>query len=106
MKNIANIEMNNFTVSGKNMDLYDLNNILKVARENGCIFLHINKLTIKIYSHLRYLNISFYLKFQIPMCHRQFFKVISQNRDYADYFCNDGNKPFHFACQKMINQLN
>ena len=31
-KNIANNEMINFTVSGKNMDLYDLNNKLKVAR--------------------------------------------------------------------------
>ena len=30
-KIIANNEMNTFTVSGKNMDLYDLNNKLKLA---------------------------------------------------------------------------
>ena len=39
------------------------------------------------------------------MCHRQFFKVISQNRDYVDRFSIDRNNPFHFACQKWINQL-
>ena len=40
------------------------------------------------------------------MCHRQFFKVISQNRDYVEIFCNDMENPFHFACQKWISQLN
>ena len=40
------------------------------------------------------------------MCHRQFFRVISQNRDYVDYFCNDRNNPFHFACQKWIKNCN
>ena len=61
-KNIANNEVINSSVSGKNMDLYDLNNKLKVARENGFIFLHMNKLTIKIYSHQRYIKIHYYLK--------------------------------------------
>ena len=84
------------------MDLYDLNYKLKVAPENGFIFLHINKLTVKIHSDLRYMNISYYLKFQMPMCHGQFFRVVSQNRDYVDYFRNDRNNPFHFACQKWI----
>ena len=37
--------------------------------------------------------------------HRQLFKVISQKRDYVDFFCNDSNNPFHFACQKWITQL-
>ena len=40
------------------------------------------------------------------MCHRQFFRVISQNRYYVENFCNDSNNPFHFACQKWINHLN
>ena len=53
-KNITNNEKIDFTVSGKNMDLYDLNNKLKVARERGFIFIHINKPTKKIYSHLQY----------------------------------------------------
>ena len=88
------------------MKLYELNKKLTVARQNGFIFNQINKLSIKIYSHLRYINISYYLKSQIPMCPRQCFGVISQNRDYVESFCNDMENPFHFACQKWINQLN
>ena len=66
------------------------------------MFKEINKITIKFYSHLRYINRSYYLKSQIPTCHRQFFRVISQNRKYVDNFCKDRNNPFHFACQKWI----
>ena len=40
------------------------------------------------------------------MCHKQFFRVISQNREYVNNFGNDLKKSFHFACQKWINQLN
>ena len=36
------------------------------------------------------------------MCHRQFFIVISQNRDYVKNFCTDMENPFHFACQNWI----
>ena len=75
------------------MNLYELNKKLTVARQNGFIFNQINKLTLNFYSHLRYINISNYLKSQIPMCHRHFFRVMSQNRDYME-------NPFHFACQK------
>ena len=99
-------EIINLTISGKSMSLYELNKKLTVARQNGFMFNQINKLKIKFYSHLRFINISYYLKSQIPMCHRQFFRVISQNRDYVENFCNDINNPFLFACQKWINQLN
>ena len=64
------------------MNLYELNKKLTVARENGFIFNQINKLTINFYSHLRYININYYLTFRIPMYHRQFFLKISQNREY------------------------
>ena len=64
------------------------------------------KLTITIYSHLRYTSIRYYLKHQIPIMHRQFFKIISQNKKYVDYLCNDVENPFYFACQKWFNQLN
>ena len=104
-KNIANNGIFNFTVSGKKMDLYDLYNKLKVARERGFIFIHINKLTIKIYSHQRFKNIRYYQKFQMPMCHRLFFKKISQNKESVENFCNDMENPFHFALQVWINQL-
>ena len=46
-KNIANNELINYTVSGKNMDLYDLIKKLKIARERGFLFIRINKLTKK-----------------------------------------------------------
>ena len=106
LTNITNNETINLTISDKSMNLYDLNKKLTVARENGFMFNRINKVTIKFYSHLRYININYYLKFPMPMCHRQFFRVISQNPEYVDNFCNDLNNPFHFACQKWINQLN
>ena len=97
--NITNNETINFTNSDKSMGMHGLNQKLTVARQNGFIF----NLSLKFYSHLRYINISYYLKSQIPMCHRQFFRVISQKRDYVENFCNDSRNPFHFACQKWIN---
>ena len=97
---ITNIEIIIITASDETMILFELNKILTVARQNGFIFNQRNKLTIKIYSHLRYIHISFYLKFPKPMCHRRFFRVISQHREYVDKFCNDLNNPFNFACQK------
>ena len=36
------------------------------------------------------------------MCQRQFSRVISQNREYVDNFCNDMENPFHSAGQKWI----
>ena len=38
------------------------------------------------------------------MCHRQFFRVISQNRDYVENFCKDLHNLFHSACQKWIKK--
>ena len=106
LKNITNKEINILPISDKSMHLSGLNKKITVARERGIRFLNINKLTIKINSHIRCKSISFYLKFPIPMCQGQFFRVITQNRDYVEHFCNDSNNPFHFACQKWINQLN
>ena len=83
---ITNIETINLTISDRSMNLYELKKKLTVARQNGFIFNQINKLSIKFFSHLRYINISYYPKSQIPMCHRQFFRVISQNRDYVKNF--------------------
>ena len=78
--------------------MYELNKKITIARQIGFIFNRINKLTIKIYSHQRYINISFYLKHRIPIMHRQFFKILSRNRNYVETHCNDRNNPFHFAC--------
>ena len=87
------------------MNLFELSKKLTLARQRGFRFLQINKLTIKTYSHQRYINISYYLKHRIRIMHRQFFKILSQNRDYVQTHCIDRNNPFHFACQTWIKNL-
>ena len=81
LTNITNNELNFLTIMGKSMSLYDLRKHLKVARQICFIFKQINKLTIKFYSHLRYINKIDFLKLRILVCHRQFFRKISQNRE-------------------------
>ena len=56
-KNNTNNELNNFTISDKNMGMYELNKKLTLARKRSFKFNHINKLTIKIYSNLSNINI-------------------------------------------------
>ena len=102
LTNITNNEIFSISTSDESMNLFELNKKLTLARQRGFRFLQINKLTIKIYSHQRYVNISYYLKHQIPIMHRQFFKILSQNRDYVQTYCNDRNNPFHFACRTWI----
>ena len=104
--NIVNNETANFTISAKSVGMYELNKKLIVARQNGFIFSQINKLTIKINSNLQSINICYYLKHRIPMCHRHFFRRISQSKEYIQNFCNDINNLFHFACRKwcLANQ--
>ena len=58
-------------ISGKSMILYELNKSAEIARQNASIINQINKLTMSFSSHLRVINISYYLNFQIPMCQRQ-----------------------------------
>ena len=81
--NVGNSEIAKFTYSDKSMGMYELNKKLTIAPGNNFIFNQINKLTIKIYSHQRYINISYYLKFKMPMCHRLFFRRRSQNSVYT-----------------------
>ena len=97
--NMTKNEMVNFTISDKCMGMYELNKKLAIARERGFNFNQINKLTIKIYSNLQSMNICYYLKHRIPMCHRLFFRRISQSKKNIENFCNDINNPFHFACR-------
>ena len=106
LTNIGNNEIVNLTISGKSKTLYELNNKSRVAKQNGFLFNQLDKLTIKIYSHLRYINVSYNPNFQIPMCHRQCLGKISQSREYRNIFCNDVENHFRFAYKKWINQLN
>ena len=82
------------------MNIYKLDKEIEFVKAIGFIFIQINKLIMKFYSHLQFIDISYYLKFPMPMCHRQFFRIIYQNREYINYFCNDMENPFHFACRK------
>ena len=100
--NITNNETINFTISDKCMGMFELNKKLAIAREHGFKFNHINKLTIKIYSSLFYLNIHYHLRLGAPPLHRQFFLKISHNRDYIQTHCNDRRNPFHFACRQWF----
>ena len=102
LTNITNNEIITITFSDESLNFFELNKKLTLARQIGFRYLHINKLTIKIYSHQRHINISYYLKHRIPIMHRQFFRILSQNRDYVQTHCNDRNNPFHFACQTWI----
>ena len=82
------------------MGMYELNKKLTLARENGYIFDHINKLTIKIYSNLSYINIHYHLRLSAPPLRRQFFRRLSRNRNYIQTHCNDRRNTFHFACRQ------
>ena len=99
---IKSNEIINISTSDESLGLYELNKKLTLARERGFKFNQINRLTIKIYSHQRYINISYYLKHRIPIMHRQFFKILTKNREYVETHCNDRNNPFHIACQTWI----
>ena len=100
LTNIRNNEIGNLTIVDKSMGLFKLNKKLTVVRQHGFVFNQIKKLTKKIYSNLQSINICYYLKRRIPMCHRLFFRRISQNKEYIENFRNDLNNPFHFACRR------
>ena len=104
--NISNNETVNFTISNKKMGLYELNEKLTIARGNGFIFNRINKLTIKIYSNLSYINIHYHLTLGASPLHRQFFINLLKNRDYIKTHCNDRRNTFHFACRQWNEYKN
>ena len=88
------------------MGMSELNQKLAIARGNGYIFNQINKLTIKIYSNLSNIDIHYHLKLGLPPLHCQFFKKISQNRDYIQPLCHNRRNPFHFACRQWYSYNN
>ena len=79
------------------MGLYDLNRKMKIARQGGFLSNQVHKLTTKIYLHLRHINKRYYLKLRIPIFHRQFFRIISQNPDCVKNHCNVMKNPISFA---------
>ena len=104
--NITNNESVNFTISDKNMGMYELNQKLSLSRKRGFIFNQINKLTIKIYSKHSNINIHYHLKLGAPPLHRQFFIKLLKNPDYIQTHCNNQRNPFHFACRQWYEYKN
>ena len=82
------------------MGLFEMNKEITTARQRGFKFNQINKLTIKVYSNLSNINLCYYLKHRIPMCHKKFLLKSSQNKEYIQTFCNDRRNPFPFACRQ------
>ena len=104
--NITNIETVNFTISDKIMGFDKLNRKLALDRKRGFKFNQINNFKIKIYSNLSHINIHYHLRLGAPPLHRQFFKILSRNRDYIQTYCNDINNPFQFACRQWFSYNN
>ena len=101
-----NNDLVNFTISDKNMGMYELNQKLTLAKQRGFKFNHIIKLTIKIYSNLKYINIHYHLTLGASPLHRRFFMNLLKNPDYIQTHCNDINNPFHFSCRQWYSYKN
>ena len=100
LTNISNNEIVNSTMPDKNMNVYELNKKSKNARQRSFIFYQINNFEMKNYSSVQNIKIHFYLQLRIPLMHRHFFKLLSQNPDYVQAHCIDRNNPIQFACRK------
>ena len=105
--NITNNEIVNFTISDKSMGLHELNKKLSLARQRGCIYNHINKLTIKIYSNLSNINIDYRLRLsKTSPLYYHFFRKLACNHKYIQTHCNELRNPFHFACCQWYSYNN
>ena len=97
----------NFTISGKNLCVYELNKKLALARERGFKFNQINNFKIKIYSNISYMNIDYRLKLsKTPPLYYNFFRKNAHNYDYIQNHCNDLNNRFQFSCRRWYNYNN
>ena len=66
----------------------------------------VNKLIITVEGKINKLIINTYLKLQIPMLCRMFFKNIAKNRDFVYNFCNNPYNKFHrYCCEWYLYKL-
>ena len=81
---------------------------IKVARWKGFKLIEIVKFTLKIDSNLSAMNITYYLKHQKPIIHREVFKLISPIPEYVKTHSVDRVNCFHFTCCRWVlyNQTN
>ena len=105
-RNKTNNEIITLTFSGRNLGMYEINKKLTLAKQRGFKFTQINKLTIKIYSNLFYINIHYHLRLGASPLHYQFFKNLLKNPDYIQTNCNNRRNPFHFACRQWYSYHN
>ena len=103
---LGNNEIINFTISGKRMNLYEINKKITVARQNGFLFNQIIQSNNKIYSNRSQIKVHYYLKLRIPIMRRHFFKKLPQNPEYIQTHCNDRRNPFHFAYRQWYIYIN
>ena len=101
--NIRNDEQYILTITHRYKEFraedYRLIKKTKNARNNDFIFNEILKQTTKIHSNLLNTKTYYYLQHQIPISHRIFLRILSQNRGYIKTHCNDRNNLFRFACK-------
>ena len=96
-----------FTISDKNLGMYELNKKLTLARERGYIFNQINNFKLKIYSIISYVNIDYRLRLsKTPPLYYDCFRNLSRNYNYIQNHCNDLNKSFHIACRLWYSYNN
>ena len=105
-RNKTNNEIVTLTFSGRNLGMYEINKKLTLAKQRGFKFKQINKLTIKIYSNLFYINIHYHLTLGASPLHRQFFKILSRKRNYIQTYCDNRRNTFHFACHQWYSYNN
>ena len=105
-RNKTNNEIVTLTFSGRNLGMYEINKKLTLAKQRGFKFKQINKLTIKIYSNLFYINIHYHLRLGASPLHYQFAKNLLKNPDYIETHCNNVHNPFHFACRQWYSYNN
>ena len=82
LTNNRKTDLFNLTISDRSIKLYELKEKLKIARQNVFIFIQTNKFSIKSYGILSQVNIHYYLNLLIPIMHRHFYRILSQNPDY------------------------
>ena len=104
--NISNNEEVNFTITPRSMEFktefYGLVKKTRNSQRTGLIYNQRNNFERKIFITLFEKNIHSYLKLQIRLMHRHFFKIISQNPDYNQTLCKNLVNLFHFACRKWF----
>ena len=105
--NNTNKKTVNFTISDKDLGLYELNKKLTLARERGYIFNQINTFKLKIYSNISNINLDYRLRLsKTSPLYYQFFRKLACNHDYIQTHCGDINNSFHIACRLWYSYNN